>query len=375
MVGDTTGVSIPISPTTAQEFGRIRRWVAMALTTNRAARLVRVMSPAPADLWRQLFDGDPLAIPDQSPGYSAALAGGGRWNDCSRAYEFEDGRAFVLPLLRARRSLRSGSMPPALGFGGLVGVDPDPGVIAAVAADLSSSQISIRVRPNPLHDDLWCLGAPDAIRLPLRAHVVDLDGSADEVWKRMRSLGRRGVKKARSSGVEVRVSHGGDALAEYRSVMESSVERWAEQQHEPRVLALFRARRREPAGELERMAEHLGERFRLLLAYLDGQPIAANLAFVDGTGHGMRAAIDKDRAGPVRAAYLLQWLQLEAACEAGCRWYHMGESGQSESLSFYKERFGAYPVDYAAYEFERIPLGRADRAVRSVVKRLIRFQD
>jgi hypothetical protein len=53
----------------------------------------------------------------------------------------------------------------------------------------------------------------------------------------------------------------------------------------------------------------------------------------------------------------------------------MGDSGWSPSLSHYKEQFGARPYRYAEYRLERLPISRAERAVKSVVKRAIRFRD
>ncbi|MGH2909670.1 MAG: hypothetical protein ACRDK8_10280, partial [Solirubrobacteraceae bacterium] len=80
-------------------------------------------------------------------------------------------------------------------------------------------------------------------------------------------------------------------------------------------------------------------------------------------------------AGPTRANYLLHSLAIEEACAAGCRHYHMGETGESESLAQFKTRFGARPHRYAQYHLERVPVTAADRRLRAVVKRTIRFRD
>jgi hypothetical protein len=55
--------------------------------------------------------------------------------------------------------------------------------------------------------------------------------------------------------------------------------------------------------------------------------------------------------------------------------FHLGESGRSSSLSDYKERFGARPHEYPELRIERVPVTAADRAARSVVKRVIGFRE
>ena len=85
--------------------------------------------------------------------------------------------------------------------------------------------------------------------------------------------------------------------------------------------------------------------------------------------------MNKELAGPTRANYLLHRLAIEDACAAGCRCYHMGESGTSKPLAQFKTRFGALPYPYAEYHLETMPLTAVDQALRSAVKRAIRFTD
>ena len=72
---------------------------------------------------------------------------------------------------------------------------------------------------------------------------------------------------------------------------------------------------------------------------------------------------------------LLHSRAIEDACEAGCGAYYMGDSGWSPSAASFKERFGARPVHYREYRFERLPLSRTEQAVKNVVKRAIGFKD
>ncbi|HEX2980122.1 MAG TPA: hypothetical protein VHO48_07650, partial [Anaerolineaceae bacterium] len=66
---------------------------------------------------------------------------------------------------------------------------------------------------------------------------------------------------------------------------------------------------------------------------------------------------------------------IEDACLAGCRYYHMGESGTSTSLSQFKSRLGAIAYPYAQYAIERLPITTTDRKLRGFVKKLIGFKD
>jgi hypothetical protein len=76
-----------------------------------------------------------------------------------------------------------------------------------------------------------------------------------------------------------------------------------------------------------------------------------------------------------RANDLLHVSVLEDACRAGCRTYYLGDSGWSANLAKYKERLGAQRYDYAEYRCERLPVTRAEGAVKGAVKRVVGFQD
>ena len=113
----------------------------------------------------------------------------------------------------------------------------------------------------------------------------------------------------------------------------------------------------------------------LWLAWEDGTPIAGSIVLLGNTAHGTRGAIDRERAGPTRASFLLEWLAIEEAVARGCRSYHLGETGTASSLATFKEGFGGRSVPYADFGIERLPVSRADRALRTGVKRVIGFRD
>ena len=128
-------------------------------------------------------------------------------------------------------------------------------------------------------------------------------------------------------------------------------------------------------AKFEAMAAHLGDAFRLWVARHNGVAVAATLVLQGTNAHATRGVMDRDLAGPLSANALLEWRAIRDAADAGCRRYHMGESGSSRSLAKYKRSFGAGVFDYAEYRHERVPLLRIDRLARSSVKRLIGFRD
>jgi hypothetical protein len=103
--------------------------------------------------------------------------------------------------------------------------------------------------------------------------------------------------------------------------------------------------------------------------------VAAVLLLQGTNVNDARSVMDKELAAPVCANDLLLSLAIEEACRAGCRYYHLGESGDSAGLHHYKSRFGAVPYAYAEYHSERWPITHLDRRLRGLVKRLIGFRD
>lgn len=342
---------------------------------------MRVVSPAPRPDWRKIFAADPVALPDKAPEWTDAIVALGQYTDASRLYEFEDGRRFVLPLLRKRglppQMAWYESFPHACGIGGLVGDDLDDAVVRAVMDDLHSlGALRVSLRPDPIRGEMWQRAAgPGVTVIPRRAHVLDLSGGVEAVSAGLSKSTRAGIRKAKRRGVTVVRDRDGSLLPVYQELYLSSLERWARRQHEPLALARWRAARRDPARKLYQLAERMGESFRLHVAFYRGMPAAASIAVFGNTVHDTRGAMDREVAAWSRANDLLQWTTISEACAAGCSWYHLGESGESESLAHYKERFGARPADYPELHIERFPLTETDRLVRSGVKQLIGFRD
>lgn len=357
------------------------------MTLNAAVRThVRVTGPVDRGVWRRVLARDPDAVPSQAPEWIDALSSTGRYRDASQLYETTDGQVAVLPMVaRTGWWLPAGgardSMPPAWGFGGpLVEGGVHQSLLAAVATDLATHpRLRVHLRPNPLHAELWSAattGLPHVTTKPARAHVLDLTGGFDAVWRdRFRSTTRTQVRKAERLGVEIETDTTGRLVPVFHQLLRRSVDRWAVQQHEPRALAQLRLARRDPVDKLLAVARSLGDACRTSIAWYDGRPAAGIIVLRGHNAHFTRAAMDKELAGPTRASSLLQKVAIEEACAAGCRKYHMGESSPGSGVSDFKDRLGAQPHPYHEYIFESLPLTGVDRLARTAVKRTIGFRD
>lgn len=343
--------------------------------------------PAPRSAWLELIEADPDAMPTQSPEWLDSLCASGRYVDASQCYQLSDGRRALLPMVR--RTHRPGwattldSMPASWGYGGLL---VDGGVtveaVSAVVDNLvTQAPLRIHLRPNPLHADVWAAamaGRRGVSTKPSCAHVLDLGGGFDTVWQeRFNRATRSKIRRAERKGVVVETDTTGRLLPELHALLRMSVDRWAARQHEPARLAQARFARRDPLSKLQNIAKHLGGSCQVSVARFHGQPVAAMLDLHGRNAHSTRGAMDMELelASHTEANRLLQSVAIAAACQAGCGTYHMGESGQSPGLSYFKSQFGAVAHHYDEYFIELLPLHRLDQLARTSAKRVLGFHD
>lgn len=344
---------------------------------------LRVISPAPRDVWQALFDADEEAVPYQHPDWFDSLCLAGHYQDISRLYQTEDGRQFILPLVRHRGIPLflnpAASMPESWGMGGLIGaMNIHPSDIPLVFNDLTRLPYpSISIRPNPRLAALWAAASPKhVVVIPRRAHVLDLQGGFEHVWrKRFKHQTQTAVRKAEREGVVVERDTTGRLVPIFYDLLRCSFDRWACKQHEPRFLTHLRGQARDPLEKFQMVARKMGEAMRIWLAWVNGLPAAAILVLQYRNVNVPRAAMNREITGTSCAGVLLHKMAIEEACNAGCRYYHLGESGESVSLAQFKERFGAIAYPYAEYHIERLPVTPLDRAMRSLVKKAIGFKD
>lgn len=333
--------------------------------------LTRVTSPAPRDVWKRLLAASPDALAFQTPEWLDSVCAVDGLEDASVLYQLAGEREFIVPAARKRVAgivLSQASMPYSWGFGGVVATDTPTAGDAVFALDRMASNPAFRttLRPNPLLAALWEQGVNgDIAASPRKAHVLDLEGGYERVWSdRFTTRARRHSRRAEREGVVVEYDATGRFIPLFYNLYLISIDRWAAQTGEPLALARWRAERREPLRKYQTVAERMGAACRVYLATVSGQPAAASIVLLNGANASYwRGAMDKDLAGPTRANFLLHSRAIQDACREGRRFYHMGESGDSVSLSDFKEAFGAVPYHYAEYRHERLPITPAvDRA-------------
>jgi GNAT acetyltransferase-like protein len=334
--------------------------------------------------WERILPGDPFATVSQTPAWMDCLCAAGGWEDATRAYETADGRELVLPLARRRRSRdparADASMPFGWGTGGLLctGAGLSAADVSAVAADLCARPpLRTTLRPSPMTEAQWAAGMPArARRTRHMSQSVDLAGGFAEVAAGFSSSTRRNVRKAERGPLAVEWESGPRLVPVFDALYRASVERWAEQQHEPRALAQWRARRRDPRRKFEMVATRLGDACRIGAVSRSGEAVAAIIVLSHGEHSTYwRGAMNRELAGGTGANELLHSTAIEEACHAGRRWYHMGDSAPGSALAEFKRRLGAREEHYTGYRLERWPLSEAEEMVRRAAKRVLRFRD
>lgn len=355
-------------------------------TREKQIQGTKIYSPAPRNAWAALLGNAPSALPEQTPDWIDAMVAGGKFSDASRLYQFSDGKSFVLPLARRRGLSGIGgwlqSFPNGWGIGGVLGDQLAVEHLMIIIKDLRSLGMQrIDIRPDPLQWDAWSealrlLDIPGKyVSIPRCSHVAYIGDGHDAVWKRYSQSARRGVRIAERDGVQIQVGRGGELVDEYYELFMSSVDRWAAQQHEPRVLARTRAAMRDPKSKLMDIARELEDRFVVTLAYREGRAVAGSIMLLGNTAHDTRSAMNYEAMGSSRAGELVKYSTMKIAIDYGCEQYHLGESGTSARLSQFKEKFGAKPFAYEELRFERLPWTKFDSTFRNIVKRVLKFEE
>ena len=333
-----------------------------------------VTSPAPREVWSELVERDPFVFPYQTPLGMDAICAAYDAEDASRLYDFSDGRKLVLPLFHRRRLPLQLTMEESPLVGSLVSPGPaSRQELQAIFSDLADRpSLRTLVRPGALAAEAWADAAPAGLpSVQCRSHVLELGGGFESVWNdRFNGQARRAIRKAEKADIEVECDSASRLLAEFHDLLLLSVDRWAQRRHEPLFIARWRFRRREPIEVMRRMFETLGNACQIWLARVNGQPAAAIVVLFGSNAHYTRGAMNIELAGPTRASFLLQKLAIERACEAGCRYYNMGQTGSSETLARFKNHFGAEPYTHKEYRFERLPFTAVEAPLRGLIKRL-----
>ena len=343
---------------------------------------VRHVGAPTLDIWSDLVRSDPTALIFQTPQWMRCLTHCG-WVDASRLYKTRDERLLVLPLaVRQHRPTRTwvlASLPSGWGTGGLLargGARLED--IAAVASQLTMEPfLQVRLRPTFLAAAAWERASlPPGRHIPRRVHVLDLRGGMDQVWEqRFGSRTRQGMRTARrrtdEAGITVQCGHAPELVRQFYDLYLQWVIRRAVANGIPVRLARARATFAEPRRTFQAVAQEIGDQCRIRVASLRGHPVAATVTLLgDRTAIYWRGYDDRETARRLHVPELLHLAAIKDACEHGCDYYEMGESGGIASLERFKLKLGARPQDITEYRLERVPLSALQDGVGVAVERL-----
>jgi hypothetical protein len=307
------------------------------------------------------------------------------------------GRRLVLPLVRktvvatpgdAKPLSIQASFPHGWGPCGILAPGGTTMADAAlVLADLADTPgLRTTIRPGfvaaPAWGDAWSRDwagrRRGARETTLVTHVLDLGGGIEKVWStRMSSKARTGIRNARrqadKAGLQIEVGSSSQLVADSYDVYMRWLESRARERRMPREIARWRGMRAEPVRRFQTAVTMFGERCRIWVAHLGGIPVAARMALFHGAiAVGWRASSDRDLVRTLRVDEHLQFLAIEYACEIGCQYFYLGESGGAAGLAHFKNRLGA--TEYAAtkYAFERLPISPLEAGLIDLRRRIER---
>lgn len=337
--------------------------------------------PATREKWEAVIRTDPNVSIRHTPIWADCICRSEGLEDATRAYESPDGRFIVLPLVRHRRLpvrlTPESSWPGGWGLCGLLATE---GCIVAddvigIIKDLQNHN-SLRTSfpvPRMIADQLWEAYVPrDVIRNSHQTHVLDLSGGFQNVWRtRVSSTVRSASRKGKRLGIAVESDTTGRLLPVFDALYRKSVDRWAEAQSDPLVIARLLAQWHEPLRKFEVVTELLKEACEVHIAWLNGNPLAGIIVLTHGlVANYWRGAMDKERIAGTGANELLHEVAIETACRSGCLHYDMQRS-PSPGVARFKAKFGAEPTNFLEYQFERIPVTTLERRARLLARRML----
>jgi FemAB-related protein (PEP-CTERM system-associated) len=165
-----------------------------------------------------------------------------------------------------------------------------------------------------------------------RTAVIDLDGGADAVWKRLPAKTRNQVRKGQKEAFAIATGH--DQLGAFYDVFHEHMRDLGSPAH--------------GRAYYEAIVKRLGDRGDFLVVRDREKAVAGALLFrVNGTAMNYHTVSLKEynRRCP---NYLLYWKMIEDSCARGCRWFDMGRSHADSSNLKFKENWNPreIPLSY-----------------------------
>jgi hypothetical protein len=257
---------------------------------------------------------------------------------------FSDGKEALLPLSCAMWSGGSGKsfVSSADGtYGGWIAVDPIGREHAILMMEFLTTELGhLFWYINPYDALVATTGVDADIRYNIHygTHALDLEREFDAVYRDWSSACRRAVRKARKSGVHVKLAQTEEEWREYYRAYKDSLRRWGDQALGPRTdWALF-----------QEMFDAHSDHIKLWLATTNDGLVVAGAFMCYGKKHLFYwhgAALEDYFA--LRPVNLLFSEIIRDACDKCYRWLDFGPSMGLEGVRRFKESFGAKPLDCA----------------------------
>jgi Acetyltransferase (GNAT) domain len=343
-------------------------------------RPVRVSTPVPTDVWQKVASADPSTMPFQTPAWRDCVCAGSHWHDASRLYELGGERRLVL--MAARRSgpglpAVEASWPHGWGTGGVLaagGVRPDE--VDLVCTDLASSRVlSAALRPAFGAAPAWTQAREGSAAISRKVHVAYLEKPFEDYWARavpakVRSNIRGARRHLERAGIIFTAGNSPELVRAFYDTYLAWLGWRARQRKVPPALARWQGRRAEPLAKFTAVAGRLGGDCRIQVAWLDGRAVGAAISLhTAGSAVGWRMYADRSLPARFRLTEVLIEESLRYACDTGCEYLEMGESGGLDSLASVKARFGGQAFPLAEYYYGRVPLSPALAAFQSARRR------
>lgn len=183
----------------------------------------------------------------------------------------------------------------------------------------------------------------DSLRIPFGSHVIDLELSEEELWKKVHSKHRNSVRRAEKG--EVYVRNGGIELLDDYMVLDEAT--WARSDRASYGKSFF-----------TKMIEAMGDNIKVCIAYRENVPQAGAVFYVNNAMSYYMYGASSDSPEP-GATNFLHWEAIKARKEEGVKKYSFvgcrigeDESSKYHTIQRFKERFGGELIQ--GYTFKAI---------------------
>lgn len=191
---------------------------------------------------------------------------------------------------------------------------------------------------------LDCGFAPATTPQPYRTLVLDLARPLPEIRKSLAQKWRNCLNSAERNGVVVTAGNSPQLFADFCTLFEHTVQRKG---FAVDLDAGFYA------GVQAQLEE--AERFRISMAYRDGQPIAGHVASLLGDTCVYLLGGSNELGMKLKASYLLQWHVISTAHTAGCRRYDLGGIDPEANPGVHHFKLGMGGEDLTSIPYEIRP--------------------